>query len=151
LVADTLLIAGLWSVLIAALKAGEQRLRPIAWLSMLAFVVFILFLGLAPNRLASLGLKAPPIPAISAWGLGLVYLLPWLLGTWLARVSGRLSRYLDLVRPILSLDWLFRAGSWLGQKAAGIAYWLSLVGEGEGWWGWALIILALGAMFLVAR
>ena len=61
----------------------------------------------------------------------------------------RLGRYLDMARRLLSLDWFYRAASTVGRWLAGAAYWLSQVGEGEGWWGWALIILAVGAVLVI--
>jgi hypothetical protein len=39
--------------------------------------------------------------------------------------------------------------AWVGKRLEGLVFWLGQVGEGGGWWGWALIILALGAIFLL--
>ncbi len=153
LLADTLLIAGLWAALRAFLhRPAERRFNPTATLAMLALVVGIATVGMAPGRLSShLALELPAKPHASVWGLGLLYGLPWLLGLWLAYVGGRLGRSLDLVRSVVNLDWFYRAAAWAGQRLVDGLYWLGQVGEGSGWWGWALIILALGAIFLTAR
>jgi hypothetical protein len=150
LAADTLLVAGLWTILRAALKeAGRQRPRLCALLPMLALAVAILVLGIAPGVLAGeLSLSATETAGVSAWGLGLLYVLPWLLGAWLARFSAKVAHYLEPLGRIVSLDWFFRAGAWASLRLVGGIYWLGQVGEGEGWWGWALIILALGALLL---
>jgi hypothetical protein len=151
--ADTFLTAGLWAMLAQLLRqAGGQRRRPSSLLPMLVLTVLLIMIGLAPNRLtASLGMKPNVPPNVSPWGLGLTFVLPWLLGAWLARVGSRLERPLELVQRLLRLDWLFGPASRLGQRLAGVVYWVGLVGEGEGWWGWALIILALGTIFLTVR
>ena len=112
----------------------------------------LILLGIAPGSVAgALDLEPANVPEVSVWGLGLVYVLPWLLGSWLAHTGSQLERYFEHVRQIVSLNWLYRLLDWIGQRLAGASYWLSRVGEGEGWWGWALIILALGAMFLTTR
>jgi hypothetical protein len=153
LVADALLAAGLWTVLVAILAGKDgHRSKPAAFLSMLVLAVLLLMLGIAPNALTKhLNLTHAGPPDVSAWGLGFVYLLPWLLGAWLARVGTPAKRYLSLARPFVSLDWLFRAVGWLGQRLVDVIGWLGQVGEGEGWLGWALIILALGVIFLTAH
>jgi hypothetical protein len=150
LAADTLLVAGLWAILFAALKeAGRQRSRLSALLPMLALAVAVLVLGIAPGVLAGgLSLSATETAGVSVWGLGLLYVLPWLLGTWLARFSAKVAHYVEPMGRIVSLDWFFRAGAWVSLRLVGGIYWLGQVGEGEGWWGWALIILALGALLL---
>jgi hypothetical protein len=150
LAADTLLVAGLWTILRAALKeAGRQRPRLSALLPMLALAVAILVLGIAPGVLTGgLSLSVTETAGVSVWGLGLLYVLPWLLGTWLARFSVKVAQYLEPVGRIVRLDWFFRAGAWVSLRLVGGIYWLGQVGEGEGWWGWALIILALGAVLL---
>jgi hypothetical protein len=150
LAADTLLVAGLWTLLRAALKkGGRQRARLSAILPMLALAVSILVLGIAPGVLTGeLSVAATEAPDVSIWGLGLLYALPWLLGVWLARFSANASQYLTLVSRIVSLDWFYRAGAWVSLRLVGGIYWLGKVGEGEGWWGWAVIILALGALLL---
>jgi hypothetical protein len=116
---------------------------------MLALAAAILILGVAPGVLAGgLGLSAAETLGVSVWGLGLLYVLPWLLGTWLARFSVKVAHYAEPVGRIVSLDWFFRAGAWVSLRLVGGIHWLGQVGEGEGWWGWALIILALGALLL---
>ncbi len=153
LLADTLLAAGLWAALRALVRQRADRpVNPLATLALLALVVATLAVGVSPGRLGSpLGLEPPPRAGVSAWGLGLLYGLPWLLGLWLAYAGGRLARPPDPIRSALNLDWLYRAASWAGQRLVDGLYWLSRVGEGDGWWGWALILLALGAIFLTAR
>jgi hypothetical protein len=153
LLADIFLAAGLWAALRLALKeATERRLTPTAFLSLLILGVSLIVLGIAPGSLTgALDLNRANMPEVSVWGLGLVYVLPWLLGSWLAHTGSQLERYFEHVRQIVSLNWLYRTVDWIGQRLAGAIYWLGRVGEGEGWWGWALIILALGAMFLTTR
>lgn len=153
LTADTFLAAGLWAALRLALEqATEQRLTPAAFLSLLVLGIALIVLGIAPGSLiGALDLDPVSVPDVSTWGLGLVYILPWLLGSWLARTGSQLERYFEQVEQIVSLSWLYRMVDWIGQRLAGAIYWVGRVGEGEGWWGWALIILALGAMFLTTR
>ena len=75
--------------------------------------------------------------------------LPWLLGSWLAHGTHQVTgRQLRSLRRIVSLDWAFNSSSWAAQRLANMVHWLGQVGEGEGWWGWALIVLALGTMVL---
>ena len=83
--------------------------------------------------------------------MGLLYVLPWLLGLWLARMSRTLSSYLDRVEAVVNLNWLYRATGWVGLRLADAIQWLGRVGEGEGWWGWALIVLTLGILLLATR
>jgi hypothetical protein len=153
LIADTLLAAGLWLAFRMVLRqVGAHRPRPTALLAMLALVVLLILVGVAPDFLpGTLDLSSVDQPEISVWGLGLVYVLPWLAGGWLARIGLRVAEPLQRVASIASLDWLFRATNWIAQKLVGGIYWLGRVGEGEGWWGWALIILALGAIMLTVR
>jgi hypothetical protein len=153
LAADTFLVAGLW---IAARAAWEQsrehRPGPAPQLAMIALVIPILVLGIAPGILREgLGLKAINMPGVSRWGLGLLYVLPWLLGVWLARTRGPLSDHLERVRVVVNLDWLYRGADWAGRRLERAAYWLGQVGEGDGWWGWVLVVLALGVILLQAR
>jgi hypothetical protein len=153
LVADTALAAGLWVVFQRALQqVGESWPKPSAVLAMLALTILLIAIGSVPSSLIdALSLKPAPPLNVSVWGLGLIYALPWLLGGWLARVRSRPRRVLESVRHILSLDWFFQGAGWAGQRFVGGLHWLGQVGEGDGWWGWALIILAVGTMFLLAR
>ena len=80
-----------------------------------------------------------------------MYILPWLLGALLSRVGDRLVNFAEPVYRLVSLDWLFRAASWLGQQLGSIVYWVGKVGEGQGWFGWVLIFLALGTVLLIIR
>jgi hypothetical protein len=153
LAADTLLAAGLWVALGTILKQARDR-RPslAASLAMLPLAILTLATASASHNLVDkFGFKPTNLPDVSVWGLGLVFALPWLLGGWLARVKTRLERYLGLLQRAVDLDWLYDAASQFGRRLAGIVYWLGQVGEGEGWWGWALIVLALGVLFLTAR
>ncbi len=151
LLADTLLVAGL-PLAVAALWRSGVRPGLLAALSLLALALSLVALGVAPGaRTGAWGLPPVARPAVSVWGLGLVVALPWLIGVWLARYGERAERALTVLRGVVNLDWLYRAAAWLGQWPAGALYWLGLVGEGDGWWGWALAILALGVAFLAAR
>jgi hypothetical protein len=153
LVADTLLVAGLSVVLIITLRRdGERRPRPLALLASGILVLGLISLGLAPDLLGDgLGLAQAGPARVSTWGLGLLYVLPWLLGVWLARMRRALANYLGLIEVAVDLNWLYRAAGWAGERLASAIHWLGRVGEGEGWWGWALIILTLGILLLAAR
>jgi predicted dehydrogenase len=151
--ADVLLMAGLWLALGATVEqARTQRLRPSALLAILALVITVVILGIAPGAFGSdTGLREAGRPGVSVWGLGLLYALPWLLGVWLARLKRPQESHLDRVSEVVALDWLYGAASWVGRRLEGALHWLGNVGEGEGWWGWALIVLALGVILLIAR
>jgi NADH:ubiquinone oxidoreductase subunit 2 (subunit N) len=151
--ADTFLAASLWAMLRQAWRtAGSHRFRPGAVVAMLALAVFVVRIGIEPGWLAD-GLGLPPgqVSGVSVWGLGLIFVLPWLLGAWLARIGDRLGRPLEWAQRFVRLEWLYSAAAQAGRGLVAAVYWLSRVGEGEGWWGWALIILALGALFLTIR
>ncbi|NIV30370.1 MAG: hypothetical protein GWN58_13005 [Anaerolineae bacterium] len=96
-------------------------------------------------------MRAVETADVSVWGLGLLYLLPWLLGVWLARFTGFQRRHLERIWDAVSLNWLYQGAGWAGQRLVDVAHWLSRVGEGDGWWGWALIILALGVILFTIR
>jgi hypothetical protein len=151
--ADTLLAAGLWTAIARTIRsAGDYRPKVGALLSMMALAGLLVWFGIAPDKLAtSVGLRPGEMPDVSVWGLGLVFGLPWLIGAWLARAGKRLGRRIEFVQSFAQLEWLYRIAAQAGQKLAGGVYWLGMVGEGEGWWGWALIILALGTLFLTLR
>ncbi len=153
LAADALLYAGLWIALGTAVEqAGKRRHSPSALVAALALSLLVVLLGIAPGIAGdALSLRATEPPSVSVWGLGLLYILPWLLGAWLARMKSRLRGYFDRVQHIVSLDWLHPALDWVGQRLLGVLFWFGQVGEGEGWWGWALIVLALGVVLLAAR
>lgn len=150
---DTLLAAGLWAALLAAWQESSQvRPRPAALVAMIALTLSAVLLGLAPGVLSEdLGLGAVEMADVSVWGLGLIYMLPWLLGVWLARFTGFQRDLLDRIWDAVSLEWLYRGAGWAGQRLVGILHWLGRVGEGEGWWGWALIFLALGVILFTVR
>lgn len=149
LIADTFLTASLCLVLRSMLKRqGARRPTPAAGVAMISVAVPIIALGIAPQVL---DLEPASVAEIPTLGVGLLYVLPWLLGGWLAYSGILLGNYADLLGRILALDWLFRALDWMAHRLADAIYWLGQVGEGEGWWGWALIILALGAMLLTIR
>jgi hypothetical protein len=153
LAGDTLLAAALWAAIALSWRqAKTRRLRMSSFLAIMALDLGLIVLGLAPDKFAvSLGLKPFVKPDVSAWGLGLLFVLPWLLGAWLARVGSRMGRSLVVGRRIAQLDWLYNGVSRLGRGLTSIVFWVGLVGEGDGWWGWALIILALGTMFLTMQ
>jgi hypothetical protein len=153
LAADTLLIAGLWiTARTVWSQAREHRPGLAPQLAMIALVIPLLILGIAPGILGE-GLRLKPIdtPNVSRWGLGLLYVLPWLLGVWLARTRSSLSDHLARVRAVVNLDWLYRSAGWMGRRLESAGYWLGQVGEGDAWWGWVLIILALGVILLQVR
>jgi hypothetical protein len=173
LAADTFVAAALWMVLHATWKQMHQQpprqarwVRPSALWAVLVLILMVLLFGFAPSLLnadqsdlRSLGLKAADISGVSAWGLGLLYVLPWLVGAWLARVTRMRAddvrnpevRALVRVGEVLHLGWFYRLAGWLGRGLEGAIYWLGQVGEGDGWWGWALIVLAVGAILFTAR
>ncbi|MEJ2732822.1 MAG: hypothetical protein P8189_04505 [Anaerolineae bacterium] len=153
LAADTFLTAGLWIAARAVwMQAREHRPGLAPQLAMIALIIPLLVLGIAPGILGEgVRLKAIDTPDVSRWGLGLLYVLPWLLGAWLARTRSSLSDHLASVRVVVNLDWLYRGAGWVGRRLESAGYWLGKVGEGDGWWGWVLIILALGVILLQAR
>jgi hypothetical protein len=153
LLADTFLVYGLWVAAgLTIEQAGTSRLRPAALLAIVALIVPLVVLGIAPGVLGDgLGLQPSPPSDVSVWGLGLVYLLPWLLGSGLARMRNPLKGYLERAWDVVNLNWLYRAGDWAGDRLVGAVYWLGKVGEGDGWWGWALVILSLGVLLLATR
>jgi hypothetical protein len=153
LAGDTLFAAGLWTALGTIwTQDREHRLKPGALLSMTLLALVAMVLGIAPNSIiGSLGMDAAAPLEVSVWGLGLILVIPWLLGAWLARMGGRIRQYLDLAGEVVNLDWLYRASGWAGKRLVGAIHWLGQVGEGEAWWGWALIVLILGTIFLTSR
>ena len=122
---------------------------------MIALVLALVMWGVAPGRLSTtVGLSPVRSPGVSVWGIGLLYILPWLVGTWLAYAGARRPAYVDRLRHIARrcpVDRLYRAAAWAGARLAGALHWLGQVGEGGGWWGWALIVLAVGVLLAVAR
>ncbi|MGD8903159.1 MAG: hypothetical protein PVI67_06315 [Anaerolineae bacterium] len=153
LLADMLLMAALWAAVgYFWRQSSEYRPRPAALIAMSGLTVSTVLVGLAPGILVSgLGLQVAERVNVSAWGLGLLYLLPWLLGVWLARIRSIRRRHLERVWSVVSLNWLFGGAGWLGRYLVDAVYWLSRVGEGEAWWGWALIILALGVILFTMQ
>jgi hypothetical protein len=148
-VADASLAAGLWLALGTILKQdGEQRPNLAALLALAGLAVAVLIIGIAPG---AVGLERMESQGVSFWALGVVYVLPWLVGGWLTRVRARSGDYVAAVRRIVGLGWVYRAANWAGQRLVTVVHWLGQVGEGEAWWGWALVILALGAMLLIIR
>jgi hypothetical protein len=153
LVADTFLVAGLWIALgHNLLRVATHRPKLSAVVAIVALAAMVLLVGAAPAAwVGALSLEPTRPLGVSAWGLGLIYVLPWLVGTWFARIGSYLGQYVKGVEQVISLDWLFHMTDWVGQRVVGGVHWLGQVGEGDGWWGWALILLALGAIFLTVR
>ncbi|HSJ58116.1 MAG TPA: hypothetical protein VLC95_13115 [Anaerolineae bacterium] len=145
LIADLWLAAGVWRV---------ARSRPL-WLrrdrspgALSLFALFMLGLaiiavGLFPR---AFGVSPAGTGRVSGWGLGFLLLLPWLVGAWLAGLNGELERYAGIVRRVLACDWLYAGAGRVAAAVLGLFYWLGRVAEGAGWWGWALIVLALAAV-----
>ena len=155
LLSDSLLIAGLWAAFRALLKQKDGRVSVASAAAMIALVLASAMWGVAPSGLSTtVGLSPVRSPDVSVWGIGLLYTLPWLVGTWLAYASVRRPVYADWLRHIAHRSRLGRvvqAVAWAGGQLTGAVYWLGQVGEGGGWWGWALIVLAVGALLSVAR
>ncbi len=150
LLADSLLVTGLWLALRGSRRQlAGRRWNPLSLLAALLLAGLLLILGLFPGD--ALGWPTTRQSGVSVWGLGLLYLLPWLLGTWLASLAGRWQKAAGPVHRAVQLDWFFGLLTRVGRWLEGAGHWLSQVGEGEGWWGWALIILALAAIFLAGR
>ncbi len=153
LISDTMLVAGLSAALAAIWEHRDaHRHRPAAIAAMGALAISVVLFGLAPGLLSD-GLDLKPIETagVSVWGLGLLYLLPWLLGVWLGRLRGLRQDHLGRIWDAANLNWLDRSAGWAGRRLVHSLHWLGQVGEGEGWWGWALIILALGAVLFTVR
>lgn len=148
-VADVFVVAGFWLALGPTLRGADRRRSAPA--SLLAVSLLVALLIVAGVSADGFGLKPVSRADVSVWGLGLLFVLPWLVGTWLARWRSHLANYAQPIQSIVNLGWFYRTASWAGQRLTGLVYWLGQVGEGEGWWGWALIVLALGAVFLTAR
>jgi hypothetical protein len=149
LVADTLLTTSLCLMLGDILRRrGNRRSTPAAMVAMVAVVIPIVALGMAPGVL---DLEPASVSGIPVLGVGLLYVLPWLVGVVLAYAGIHLGNYAGFVDRILTLEWLYRALDWMAGRVGNAVYWLGQVGEGEGWWGWAIIILALGTMLLTVR
>jgi hypothetical protein len=150
---DALLAGGLWLAWQAIERhAPGERLRPHALAAMVFLALCTVALALAPGILTGhVGLELPARPAVSVWGVGLLSFLPWLVGAWLARTAAGAGFPFERLRRAITLDAAFGAADRLGQQLVTAANWLRTVGEGEGWWGWALIILSLAALYLSVR
>ncbi len=148
LVADAFLAAGLVLGL-RGLFTSTSRPRSLSLLGMLLLAAVLLLSGLGGGENA--GWQPVRVPGVSAWGLGLLCALPWFAGIWLASLAARWRRVPSVVQSVVGLGWLFRVAGRIGRILEGAGFWLGQVGEGAGWFGWALIILALGAIFLSGR
>jgi hypothetical protein len=153
LAADTFMAAGLWLVL-RAIWAQPERPVPgvVSLLTMCALVAMIVVWGIAPGVLVgNLDLKNAGTNGVSVWGLGLLYVLPWLLGAWLVRLKRLPKRHLDRLERFVNLDWFYMTAGRAVDGFVGAVHWLGRVGEGDGWWGWVLVVLAVGFMLLAGR
>jgi hypothetical protein len=153
LIGDTLLAAGLWIAIRATwTQPIRRRLDLGCLLAMTGLVALTVTWGVAPGALTDgLELQNARLAGVSIWGLGLLYLLPWLLGVWLVRIRSPLKEYLARVERLVNLDWLDRMVVQIAEQLVRIIHWLGRVGEGDGWWGWALIVLSVGFILLAAR
>ncbi|MBN1135721.1 MAG: hypothetical protein JXM73_04005 [Anaerolineae bacterium] len=155
LVSDSLLIAGLWAVLRALFDHRDSPLSVARVAAMIALGLALVMWGVTPGHLSTTVVLGPvQSPGVSTWGIGLLYVLPWLVGTWLAYAGARRPAYVDLLRRIARrcrVGRLYQAVAWASAQLAGAVYWFGQVGEGGGWWGWALIVLAVGLLLSVAR
>jgi hypothetical protein len=153
LIGDTLLAAGLWIAIRATwTQPIRRRLDLGSLLAMTGLVALTVTWGVAPGALTDgLELQNARLAGVSIWGLGLLYLLPWLLGVWLVRIRSPLKEYLARVERLVNLDWLDRMVVQIAEQLVRIIHWLGRVGEGDGWWGWALIVLSVGFILLAAR
>jgi hypothetical protein len=149
LVADTLLAAALWTAMGSILKqVGRQRPGTAALFALGILALAVVITGVAPRHLGLERAEAAEVPLLA---LAILYVLPWLAGAWLGRYGAQAGRHSAAIYRIAVLDWVYRVANWAGQQLVAAVHWLSQVGEGEGWWGWALIILLLGAMLLIIR
>jgi hypothetical protein len=153
LAADVLVTAAVWTALEKIwTEENLQRPKPTTWLPMGLLALAILVLGVAPGALLShVALERLTASGLSVWGLGFLLVLPWLVGGWLARTARQIQPQTDLVYRIVNLDWLYAVLGWVGKRVSAAVGWLGLVGEGEGWFGWSLIFLALALTFLAFR
>jgi hypothetical protein len=150
LAADSMLAAGLWRAVRTrrAWLSVEQRTGPLTLAALVVLGVALLVPGIAPR---AVGLAPAGTGGVSGWGLGLLLLLPWLLGAWWATLGARFGRYASAVHRLATLDWLYKLASRVGLGLMGFLRWLGHVAEGAGWWGWALAVLALASVFLAVR
>ena len=155
LLSDSLFIAGLWAALRVLLEHKDGRVSVAGAVTMITLVLLLIIWGVAPSRLSTtVGLSPVQSSGVSVWGIGLLYILPWLAGTWLAYTSARRPVYTDWLRSGTQgsrVDRLYQVLAWIGAQLTGAVYWLGQVGEGGGWWGWALIVLSVGVLLSVAR
>lgn len=152
LIADTFLMAGLWLAFRRLLERADERIPASVVIAGSVLDILLVVIGTASGSLSEVLFVTPvPWPKVSVWGLGLVYGLPWLLGGWLAYAGSRWGRILAYGQRIVTLDWLFEGASWLGRRVVHGVHWLGRIGEGEGWLGWALILLTLGGILFLAR
>ena len=155
LLSDSLLIAGLWAALRVLLEHKDGRVSVARAVAMIALFSAVVVWGVAPGNLSrAVGLSPVRSPGVSVWGIGLLYILPWLVGTWLAYAGARRPAYIDRLRLLgrrYHLDRSYQAAAWIGARLLSVVYWLGVVGEGAGWWGWAIIVLAVGVILSIAR
>ena len=149
MIADAFLFTAVWAAL--PTLRGQIHVRHPSVTALLAMALIALLLivpGVLPGAVDLQPAEASDSPVLA---LGLLFVFPWLVGWWVYRIGSRIGVPWDMLHRVIGLKWLYRGAGWAGQKVSSAVRWLGQVGEGDGWWGWVLIILALGAMLLTAR
>jgi hypothetical protein len=81
----------------------------------------------------------------------MLFVMSWLLGAWMSRGVRPVTALLDRMQRLMSPRRIYTILGWVGQRLITAIYWLASVGEGDGWLGWALIVLALAGLYWKSR